>query len=94
MTNHLAMTLDHLRALVSHDTQNPPRTISTDGIFEYVSSQLSGFHWSITDYGAGAVSIFAVRGTPRILFNVHLDTVPAGPTWTRVPGSRTIAQST
>jgi acetylornithine deacetylase len=26
-----------------------------------------------------------VRGAPRILFNVHLDTVPAGPTWTRDP---------
>ena len=85
MNSLLTTTLDHLRALVSHDTQNPPRTISTDGIFEYVRSQLNGFHWSITDYGSGAVSIFAVRGTPRILFNVHLDTVPAGPTWTRDP---------
>ena len=85
MSSLLTTTLDHLRALVSHDTQNPPRTISTDGIFEYVRSQLNGFHWSITDYGSGAVSIFAVRGTPRILFNVHLDTVPAGPTWTRDP---------
>ena len=81
----LDATLEHLRHLVAFDTQNPPRAISTDGIFEYVRSQLSGFHWSITDHGGGAVSIFAVRGKPRILFNVHLDTVPAGPTWTRDP---------
>ncbi len=85
MNDLLSSTLEHLRALVSFDTQNPPRTISTDGIFEYVRAQLSGFHWSIMDYGSGAVSIFAVRGTPLILFNVHLDTVPAGPTWTRDP---------
>jgi len=85
MTELLATTLDHLRALVAFDTQNPPRAISTDGIFEYVRSQLSGFVWSLTDHGAGAVSFFAARGNPRILFNVHLDTVPVGSTWTRDP---------
>ena len=85
MTDLLASTLEHLRALVSFDTQNPPRTISTDGIFEYARSQLLGFNWSVTDHGAGAVSFFAVRGAPRVLFNVHLDTVPATPTWERDP---------
>src|SRR5512135_1003028 len=85
MTDLLASTLEHLRALVACDTQNPPRAISTDGIFEYARSQLVGFNWSVTDHGAGAVSFFAVRGAPRILFNVHLDTVPASPTWTRDP---------
>ena len=85
MTNLLTNTLDHLRALVAFDTQNPPRAISTDGIFEYVRSQLVGFHWAITDHGAGSVSFFAVRGKPRFLFNAHLDTVPAAPTWTRNP---------
>src|SRR5580765_5287989 len=92
MTDLLASTLQHLRALVAFDTQNPPRAISTDGIFEYVRSQLSGFHWSITDHGAGAVSFFAVRGTPRILFNVHLDTVPATPTWSRDPFDLLVAE--
>jgi len=92
MTDLLASTLGHLRALVAYDTQNPPRAISTDGIFEYVRSQLSGFVWSITDHGAGAVSFFAVRGNPRVLFNVHLDTVPAGPTWTRDPLAMQVAQ--
>jgi acetylornithine deacetylase len=85
MTDLLKATLDHLRCLVAFDTQNPPRAINTDGIFEYVRSQLHGFDWSIKDHGAGAVSFFAVRGKPRVLFNVHLDTVPAGPTWTRNP---------
>ena len=85
MTNLLETTVGHLRALVAFDTQNPPRAIGTDGIFEYVRSQLSGFASSITDHGAGAVSFFAVRGNPKFLFNVHLDTVPAGPTWTRNP---------
>jgi acetylornithine deacetylase len=85
MHSLLATTLDHLRVLVSHDTQNPPRAIGTDGIFEYVRSQLIGFDWSITDHGGGAVSFFAVRGKPRMLFNVHLDTVPATPTWSGNP---------
>ena len=29
----LNTTLDHLRALVGHDTRNPPREIGTGGIF-------------------------------------------------------------
>jgi acetylornithine deacetylase len=81
----LAATLDHLRALVAFDTRNPPRAIGTDGIFHYLHSHLSGFDWSITDHGAGAVSLFAVRGKPRILFNVHLDTVPDSPHWSASP---------
>jgi acetylornithine deacetylase len=85
MSNLLATTLDHLRSLVAFDTQNPPRAIGTDGIFEYVRSQLTGFTWQITDHGAGAVSFFAVRGAPRLLFNAHVDTVPAAPAWSRDP---------
>jgi acetylornithine deacetylase len=81
----LASTVEHLRALVAFDTQNPPREIGTDGIFEYVRSQLLGFQWATTNHGGGSVSFFALRGNPRILFNVHLDTVPAAPTWTRDP---------
>ena len=85
MTDLLATTLVHLRALVAFDTQNPPRAISTDGIFDYVRSQLAGFNWSVTDHGAGAVSLFAVRGMPRIVFNVHLDTVPTVSSWSADP---------
>ena len=75
----LASTVEHLRALVAFDTQNPPREIGTDGIFDYLRSQLLGFQWTTTNHGGGSVSFFAVRGNPRILFNVHLDTVPAAP---------------
>jgi acetylornithine deacetylase len=31
------------------------------------------------------VSLFAVRGTPTRLFNVHLDTVPSSPAWSADP---------
>ncbi|WP_201313388.1 acetylornithine deacetylase [Dyella sp. EPa41] len=78
-------TLRHLRALVSHDTRNPPREIGTGGIFDYLRDNLPGFDVSVTDYGAGAVTLYAVRGNPRVLFNVHLDTVPDSPHWTANP---------
>ena len=85
MTDMLDAILDHLRELVAFDTQNPPRQIGTDGIFEYVRTQLPGLQWAITNHGGGSVSLFAQRGNPRLLFNVHLDTVPAAPTWTSDP---------
>lgn len=81
----LDATLTHLRALVSFDTRNPPRSIGTGGIFDYLREQLSGFEVSVTDQGAGAVSLYAVRGKPKYLFNVHLDTVPDSPHWTHSP---------
>ncbi|MDD0946096.1 acetylornithine deacetylase, partial [Xylella fastidiosa] len=31
------------------------------------------------------VSLYAVRGTPNVLFNVHLDTVPDSPAWSADP---------
>jgi acetylornithine deacetylase len=92
----LEATLEHLRALVGFDTRNPPRAIGTDGIFDYLRAQLPGFEVTVTDHGAGAVSLHAVRGKPRLLFNVHLDTVPDSPAWTadphvlRVTGDRAI----
>lgn len=85
MSELLDCTLRHLRALVAFDTRNPPRQIGTDGIFEYIRAQLPGFDWSVTDHGAGAVAFHAVRGRPRILFNVHLDTVPDSPHWSASP---------
>ena len=77
--------LQHLQALVSYDTRNPPRAIGTGGIFDYIRTQLPGFQVEVSDHGAGAVSLLAVRGTPRRLFNVHLDTVPDSPAWTADP---------
>ena len=81
----LASTLEHLRALVAFDTRNPPRAIGTGGIFDYLRAHLPGFACTLTDHGAGAVALHAVRGTPRLLFNVHLDTVPDSPQWSASP---------
>lgn len=82
----LSLTLDHLAALVVHDTRNPPRRIDTEGIIAYVAAVLRPtFRVEIRDHGAGSVSLFAFRGKPRILFNFHLDTVPDAPGWIRDP---------
>lgn len=85
MSTLLDDTLRHLRALVGFDTRNPPRVIGTDGIFDYLRAQLPDFDVTVTDHGAGAVSLHAVRGKPTLLFNVHLDTVPDSPAWTASP---------
>jgi acetylornithine deacetylase len=77
--------LRHLEALVAFDTRNPPRAIGTGGIFDYLQAQLSGFDCRVIDHGAGAVSLFAVRGVPTRVFNVHLDTVPSSEAWTGDP---------
>jgi acetylornithine deacetylase len=81
----LEHTLTHLERLVSFDTRNPPRAIGTGGIFDYLRANLPGFNVEVIDHGAGAVSLYAVRGAPRYLFNVHLDTVPASPHWSADP---------
>ena len=92
----LSEALRHLEALVSFDTRNPPRVIGTGGMFDYLRAHLSGFRVEVIDHGDGAVSMLAVRGAPRRVFNVHLDTVPDSPAWTasphrlRVTGDRAI----
>ena len=92
----LSAVLQHLAALVSFDTRNPPRAIGTDGIFGYLRAQLPGFRVDVVDHGVGAVSLLAVRGEPSRVFNVHLDTVPSSPAWSadphvlRVTGDRAI----
>lgn len=92
----LQSTLVHLKALLGFDTRNPPRAIDTGGIFDYLRAQLPGFNVEVSDHGAGAVSLFATRGTPKLLFNVHLDTVPDSKQWNaspfelRVTGDRAI----
>lgn len=78
--------LDHLTALVAIDTTNPPRLIPADGeLVQYLRRQLSGFEIEVTDYADGHVSIFARRGSPDVLFNVHLDTVPVTAGWKTSP---------
>lgn len=96
MTAKRDAILAHLAALVSFDTRNPPRAIGTGGIFDYIRAQLPDFDVGVEDHGAGAVSLFAVRGVTRRVFNVHLDTVPDSPAWSadpltlRVEGDRAI----
>lgn len=86
MTDLLASTLAQLEKLVSFDTRNPPRAIAAEGgIFDYIRAHLPGFDVQVSDHGAGAVSLHAVRGAPKYLFNVHLDTVPDSPAWTASP---------
>jgi acetylornithine deacetylase len=77
--------LEHLEMLVSFDTRNPPRAIDSGGIFDYLRAQLPDFDVEVTDHGAGAVSLLAVRGNPKRVFNVHLDTVPDSPNWSADP---------
>jgi len=76
--DRLEQVLAHLAALVSFDTQNPPRAIQADSpIFQYLREQLPDFEIRIDDHGKGRVGFFACRGNTDLLFNVHLDTVPA-----------------
>ena len=80
--------LEHLEALVGFDTQNPPRDITLDsGPLAYAREVLEGadFEVQLEDHGQGCCALLAVRGTPRLLINCHLDTVPANASWTRDP---------
>lgn len=81
----LTAVLTHLEELVAFDTRNPPRAIGTGGMFDYLRAQLPDFDCEVIDHGAGAVSMLAVRGTPRRVFNVHMDTVPDSPHWSADP---------
>lgn len=78
----LASVLARLEELVSFDTRNPPRVIDRRGIVGHLAGVLeAGFSCKVTDHGEGCVSLLAVRGAPKVLFNVHIDTVPADPGW-------------
>ena len=89
---NLPAILGHLEVLVACDTQNPPRLIDADSaIFRYCSEQVgAGFEVRTWDHGDGHVSWFARRGNPKVLFNVHLDTVPAGDGWSSDPHELTV----
>ncbi len=88
----LERILEHLSPLVAADSQNPPRRISASSpMFEYVRSILpKEFETSLTDHGDGHVTVLARRGQPRLLFNCHLDTVPAGEGWSAPPLQLTV----
>ncbi len=74
----LDQVLAHLETLVGFDTQNPPRDLDGDApLFDWLREQLPGFAIELFDHGKGRVSFHARRGDPDLLFNVHLDTVPA-----------------
>lgn len=78
--------LEHLKFLVGFDTQNPPRKITVNSdIFEYLKKQLNGFDFSMLDSGEGCISLLAVRGKPKLLFNFHIDTVPITEGWNSNP---------
>jgi acetylornithine deacetylase len=83
----LSRTLEILASLVACDTQNPPRAIDGDSdIFRICRDRVGGgFEIRTWDHGDGHVSWYALKGRPRVLFNVHLDTVPNGDGWTRDP---------
>ena len=84
----LERILSHLSKLVSCDTQNPPRQISPQSeIVQYCHGVLTkaGCDVAITDHGDGCVNILATRGSSDLLFNCHLDTVPADPAWSTDP---------
>ena len=86
ISEDLQPLLDHLSALVSFDTQNPPRAISANSdIFNYLKEHLPGFEFDFFDAGDGCLSLLAKRGKPELLFNFHIDTVPAAPNWSSDP---------
>ncbi|QDG52839.1 acetylornithine deacetylase [Persicimonas caeni] len=85
MSDLLSTTLDHLRELVACDTQNPPRQIADSGIIRYLRARLATFDLEFEDHGEGCQSLLAVRGEPRVLFNFHIDTVPASEKWETDP---------
>lgn len=81
------LILEYLAALVACDTQNPPRQITPrHPLYAFLESVCGGdFQIEVVDHDQGRVSWFARRGSPRILFNVHLDTVPATAAWSIDP---------
>ncbi|MET1253562.1 acetylornithine deacetylase [Aliikangiella maris] len=91
----LSSVLKHLEALVSFDTQNPPRNIQSDSdIFAYFKQHLPGFSLQILDAGDGCLSLLATRGKPEILFNFHIDTVPVAKGWTSDPFELQVTETT
>ncbi len=83
-----ALILKHLGFLLAQDTCNPPRSISPfDPLYVELQAHFRahGFEVELSDYGAGHLSFYALRGHPEVLFNVHLDTVPVVGAWQHEP---------
>lgn len=77
----MQQVIEHLAALVSFDTSNPPRNIKGSGIIEYLKEQFPGATVEVEDYGDGSINILATKGQPEFLFNYHIDTVPVTDGW-------------
>jgi len=75
----LNSSLGHLETLVGFDTQNPPRNLTAEApLFAWLREAVGpGFEVEVLDHGRGSVTFHARRGQPDLLFNVHIDTVPA-----------------
>jgi acetylornithine deacetylase len=82
----LSSTLAQLDWLVAARTENPPKRIGESGIIDRIARELGAdFEIQIADLGDGSINLFARRGAPRILWNFHLDTVPAAQGWDGSP---------
>ncbi|MBI5495805.1 MAG: acetylornithine deacetylase [Deltaproteobacteria bacterium] len=87
-----ARVLEHLQRLVAFDTRNPPRRMDTAGIFGYLAAHMPrDARVDVKDLGDGCVYLHARRGETAELVNVHVDTVPAAPGWTRDPHALHVA---
>ena len=89
MTTDLELCLKHLQALVSFNTSNPPKKIQSSGLLNYLNS-LSYLNPQVTDLGDGSFNILLIKGDPKYIFNVHLDTVPPGEGWSTDPHTLSI----
>lgn len=90
MTTPLDDILGFLSPLIEADSQNPPRDVTADGpLVAAVRESLPGFAIDVRNLGQGCLIIEAIRGQTDILFNVHLDTVPVAPGWTKKPHALT-----
>jgi acetylornithine deacetylase len=85
-TDLLPSTLSQLEWLVAARTENPPKRIGESGVVDRIVRELgTGFEIRAADLGDGSINLFARRGAPRILWNFHLDTVPAAQGWDGSP---------
>ena len=92
MSSLLNSCLRHLELLVSFNTSNPPRKTKESGILDYLES-LTFIKPKIDDLGNGSFNVTLSKGSPKYLFNVHLDTVPASENWQTDPYSLKITDT-
>lgn len=86
MSTMLPSILAHLKAMVAIDTQNQSGNADATALFDYVQQCLTGFNTQQAGHAAqGNLTLHVCRGQPKILVNIHVDTVPAGNQWTSNP---------